>query len=237
MNAVQRERLVKLCDFLESLPRERFNYSRWVGRDWRGAQDLSCGTTACAAGWGVVLFGKECGVELRVGSHDLEWAFPAPSGVPLSYPTVKLMEQAGEILFGVSPEDFDFLFCPDETSYVDDKDDDVRGPDGEDEEGKPFANASAKRVATHIRGWLDEHPEVESRPRAERRCRVISPRDQRSLQKALAVLRDPGGDGKTRVSHGFTGQPMRCVRCGLPTQEQAPAIDAWPPFCQCGSAP
>lgn len=66
---------------------------------------------------------------------------------------------------------------------------------------------------------------------------MISPRDQRSLQKALAVLRDPGGDGKTRVLHGFTGEAMRCMTCRLPTEEQAPGIDVWPPFCQCGRTP
>jgi hypothetical protein len=59
-------------------------------------------------------------------------------------------------------------------------------------------------------------------------------RDQKSLAKALAVLRDPGGDGKTRVSHGFTGQPMKCVKCGLPTKGQAKDVVVPPgPRCEC----
>jgi hypothetical protein len=44
-------RLLLLADFLEKLPPERFNYGEWVGKDWGGKQDLSCGTTACALGW------------------------------------------------------------------------------------------------------------------------------------------------------------------------------------------
>ena len=61
-------------------------------------------------------------------------------------------------------------------------------------------------------------------------------RDRLRLQKALAVLRDPSGDGKTRVSHGFSGEPMKCVKCHRPTGEIAgggelPASAG--PFCAC----
>lgn len=45
-----------------------------------------------------------------------------------------------------------------------------------------------------------------------------------TLAEALAVLRDPGGDGRTKVSHGFSSEPMRCVRCGQPTAAQKPGI-------------
>jgi hypothetical protein len=48
--------------------------------------------------------------------------------------------------------------------------------------------------------------------------------DRKSLEKALAVLRDPGGNGRTKMSHGFTGQPMVCGRCKRPTIQQAPGI-------------
>jgi hypothetical protein len=43
--------LLTLADFLAELPPERFNYESWVGEDWDGKPDLSCGTTACALGW------------------------------------------------------------------------------------------------------------------------------------------------------------------------------------------
>jgi hypothetical protein len=48
-------RLLKLAAFLRTLPRRRFNYGHWVGDDWAGAQDLSCGTTACALGWAATM--------------------------------------------------------------------------------------------------------------------------------------------------------------------------------------
>lgn len=40
----------KLREVQETEP-DRFHYASWVGRDWKGMEDLSCGTTACAAGW------------------------------------------------------------------------------------------------------------------------------------------------------------------------------------------
>lgn len=53
--AISNRRLLKLAAFLETVPRERFNYGHWVGENWRGAPDLSCGTTACALGWATVM--------------------------------------------------------------------------------------------------------------------------------------------------------------------------------------
>lgn len=52
---MQREWLLKLSDLLESLPIGRFDYGHWVGCNWEGKQDLSCGTTACAAGWATTI--------------------------------------------------------------------------------------------------------------------------------------------------------------------------------------
>ena len=43
--------LLDLANFLDKLPPERFKYNDWVGKDWGGKLDLSCGTTACALGW------------------------------------------------------------------------------------------------------------------------------------------------------------------------------------------
>ena len=47
--------LLELADLLDSLPPGRFDYSHWVSSNWEGAEDLSCGTTACAAGWATTL--------------------------------------------------------------------------------------------------------------------------------------------------------------------------------------
>lgn len=53
--AVGLDRLSALATFLEKLPRERFDYTNWVGRDWKGKRDLSCGTSACALGWATTM--------------------------------------------------------------------------------------------------------------------------------------------------------------------------------------
>lgn len=48
-------RLLKLAAFLEKLPPERFDIRGWVGDDWKGKPDLSCGTTACGLGWATTI--------------------------------------------------------------------------------------------------------------------------------------------------------------------------------------
>lgn len=49
------KRILKLADFMEKLPRKRFNFAVFVGENWQGKPDLSCGTYACAAGWATTL--------------------------------------------------------------------------------------------------------------------------------------------------------------------------------------
>ncbi|MGH7749129.1 MAG: hypothetical protein ACREQ5_30855, partial [Candidatus Dormibacteria bacterium] len=49
-------RLLRLADFLENdVPADRFDFAHWVGKDWAGAPDLSCGTSACALGWATTI--------------------------------------------------------------------------------------------------------------------------------------------------------------------------------------
>jgi len=55
MEAESKTMLLELADLLDVLPDERFDYNTWVGDDWKGAEDLSCGTSACAAGWATTL--------------------------------------------------------------------------------------------------------------------------------------------------------------------------------------
>ncbi|HSY22347.1 MAG TPA: hypothetical protein VK841_09545 [Polyangiaceae bacterium] len=65
--------------------------------------------------------------------------------------------------------------------------------------------------------------------------RSAEKRDRSELIEALRRLRDPGGDGKTRVSHGFSGQPMRCGTCRLPTVDQPKGVTVPEgPRCACG---
>jgi hypothetical protein len=44
-------RLERLAAYVATRKPERFNFKTWVGSDWKGAQNLSCGTTACAFGY------------------------------------------------------------------------------------------------------------------------------------------------------------------------------------------
>lgn len=48
-------RLLALADKLDTIPKERFNFNQWIGDNWKGSQDLSCGTTACALGWAATM--------------------------------------------------------------------------------------------------------------------------------------------------------------------------------------
>lgn len=65
--------LQRLIAFLRTDPeaQKRFDYSQWVGKNWQGKTDLSCGTTGCALGWAATLpeF-QEAGLHLTVGSRD-----------------------------------------------------------------------------------------------------------------------------------------------------------------------
>lgn len=69
--AVGNRRLLKLAAFLRTLPRRRFDYTNWVGIDWKGAKDFSCGTTACALGWATTMPAFQR-LGLRMGRRD-QW--------------------------------------------------------------------------------------------------------------------------------------------------------------------
>ncbi len=63
---MNKRRLLKLAEFLEKVPRKRFDYASWVGDDWGGKQDLSCGTTACAMGWACTIPSfRKAGLKLK----------------------------------------------------------------------------------------------------------------------------------------------------------------------------
>jgi len=53
---MNKQRLLLLADFLATkVPEDRWDYETIVGDDWKGEQDLSCGTTACALGWAATI--------------------------------------------------------------------------------------------------------------------------------------------------------------------------------------
>lgn len=121
-------RLLKLADFLAKLPRNRFDYNYWVGVDWGGKQDLSCGTTACALGWAATMpTFRRLGLHLRQLMGDT-----ARVCTPRNFGSYA----ASAEIFMLEDHDSSYLFTP--------------------QNGEP--KRSAKFVAKKIRRWVTEHP-------------------------------------------------------------------------------
>lgn len=56
MSELGLQRLATLAAYLrESVPDSQFDMNVWVGDDWQGDPDLSCGTSACALGWATTI--------------------------------------------------------------------------------------------------------------------------------------------------------------------------------------
>lgn len=102
-----RRRLLKLADFLDALPPERFDFGVWAGDDWKGAPDLSCGTTACALGWATTIpeFAR-LGLRLVKGRGRAHYVtIGRDHKEDASY-------SAAYKVFGVTTEEFEYLFLP-----------------------------------------------------------------------------------------------------------------------------
>ena len=99
---VGNKRLLKLAAFLQTVPRERFDYNTFVGDDWKGAQNLSCGTQACALGWAATM-----PTFRRLGLYLKQTGYPALKGDTRS----DAFEAAAK-LFGISISDAYALFSP-----------------------------------------------------------------------------------------------------------------------------
>jgi len=74
--ATTKRRLTKLADFLDELPRWKFDFSTWFSDDWR-VKD--CGTKACALGWATTIpsFRK---AGLRRGFNYANGVYPTYEG-------------------------------------------------------------------------------------------------------------------------------------------------------------
>lgn len=137
--AVGNRRLLKLAKFLEKLPEERFFYGLWVGDDWAGKPDLSCGTTACAMGWATAIpeF-RELGLRMRRFKTDTG-GFVALRGARFDEyedDFFDLTAAAAERVFGLDYDETNCLFVPGHN--VD----------------SLLSDATAKEVAAHIRKFV-----------------------------------------------------------------------------------
>lgn len=137
--SVSRARLLKLADFLEKLPRKRFDYGRWVGVDWDGKPDLSCGTTACALGWATTIPSfRRLGLRLRkLGGTVSVVELENDDGQETHW------SAAAMNVFGLDANEAFYLFLP------------GFGLAGM-KYHSPRHDATAKQVAKHIRRFVKE---------------------------------------------------------------------------------
>lgn len=132
---VHADRLLRLAAFLDDVPPHRFDYSRWVGTDWKGKEDLSCGTTACALGWATTMpefrrLGLRLGLDMGTGVVHLKTQRPNFWSSPI---------YASEKVFGLTYKEHGYLFGA------------AEGPSGE----RSLAEgARATTVAKHIRRFV-----------------------------------------------------------------------------------
>lgn len=145
-NRTYKRRLLKLADFLSTLPRRRFDFRTWVGESWKGKKDLSCGTTACALGWATTIPSlRRAGLRLVKSSKDESLSYVTLKQQMVSHAetfdeTYDSSVRAAEQVFGITEEEFQFLFVPNGTEYHGHK------PAGDE--------AGPKKVAQNIRFFV-----------------------------------------------------------------------------------
>lgn len=153
MNATQRKRLLKLADFLDQLPPQKFDFgSIAIEREKPHMEALkarkeSCGTTACAIGWMPAVFPRltewkgRC--KLFDGDTLLSVGFRGGRG--------ERDFQVAEEVFGLTEQEAEWLFMPDAVvdnglMPWDEGYKDMYSPCG--------SNTTAKQVARHIRKFV-----------------------------------------------------------------------------------
>lgn len=110
-------RLLRLAAFLRTLPRERFDYNHWVGSDWAGAQDLSCGTQACALGWAATIPAlRRAGLTLMRGVWS-DIPFVGLKGYHTDDTANMYMDsiESARVVFAIDDYQARFIFTPSDT--------------------------------------------------------------------------------------------------------------------------
>ena len=142
-----KRRLLVLASHLYQLKGGVFDFSTWVGDDWAGKQDLSCGTVACALGHACAIpeFQK---LGLYMDKITLSPAIPnRGSGLT-----------AAQTLFHLDASEASYLFMPNHFNGLSDE-------------------STAKQVADNIRsfvqqGGLPPHVLAMMRPRTSLRLSI-----------------------------------------------------------------
>lgn len=133
---IQAARLLRLADFLDALPEDRFSFDVWASYDWTDSQ---CGTSACALGWATTIpeF-RALGLCMKVDPAE-EWKSPVLD--TCTKPTWEATCDATREIFGLDKEMTQYLFVAN---------------NGEDHGYGPqlFDDATASEVADHIREFV-----------------------------------------------------------------------------------
>jgi hypothetical protein len=150
---MNKERLELVAKKLESLPPERFNYSSWIGKNWEGAQDLSCGTTACALGWAATIPElQEAGLCIVAG-----WDYACDPYVALSTRRQPVRQYeanyesvvAAMWVFELTEDEVSFLFIPESPQAHEEHE------EAEEHCTALVDTATATEVAAHIRKFIE----------------------------------------------------------------------------------
>jgi len=107
---MNKKRLKKLADYLDSLPARKFDLEHWVTTYEKGypredGKKSKCGTTACALGHaGLIPSFRRAGLKTQIGPHDTEGeVYLKGVGCGIG---------AGEKFFDLTPAEADYLFLP-----------------------------------------------------------------------------------------------------------------------------
>ena len=108
MKYFQKQRLLKLADFLESLPRGRFDLSiiAKYGDNGNTPAEKGCGTAACAIGWTPVVFPRACTYTPALCGYERELSV-------VSKETGSIDFNFAEEFFGLNAAESNYLFMPD----------------------------------------------------------------------------------------------------------------------------
>ena len=141
MNAHRLELVAKKLD--ENPP---FDFTIWIGQTWKGAEDLSCGTTACAIGWAATIPELyEAGLRI-VGVPMQRYADAAVGACArIKYVGSETLPSAARssslaaacAVFDLTVQEAEFLFLPGPRAY-----------------GLMPGTATAAQVAAHIRAFI-----------------------------------------------------------------------------------
>lgn len=153
MNATQRKRLLKLADFLDQLPPQKFDFDHIAVEGEKPhmealkARTESCGTTACAIGWMPAVFPRLT----RWTRTRSFFGYPLGIEVALHGRRKARNFKVAQEVFGLTEQEADWLFMPDTVV----NNGLTLWEDGYAEATSPCGgNATPKQVARHIRKFV-----------------------------------------------------------------------------------